>query len=114
MTDDSSQQPATAYPSVDRRGEPDRNDWRAHVDKRLDAGAETMKAMRKEMAENTETTKKVQADTSELVELLKSFKGAFKVLEGLGKLAKPMGYIAAAVAAFLGLWAAIKGGGLPR
>lgn len=85
------------------------DDWRAKVDRRLDDGAETMRGLREDLAENTAATRKVQADTSELVELLKSFKGAFTVLEKLGKLARPLGYIAMAASALVGFWAALKG-----
>jgi hypothetical protein len=99
----------THYVGDERRaGEP--MEWRAHVDKRLDDGAATMKEMRASLAENTTATKQVQNDTSELVELLKSFKGAFSVLEKLGKLARPLGYIVAACTACLAFWAALKGG----
>jgi hypothetical protein len=86
------------------------NEWRTEVDRRLNDGAETMQGLRDDLAENTRATKKIQSDTSELVELLKSFKGAFAVLEKLGKLARPLGYIAMAASAFVGFWAALKGG----
>lgn len=85
--------------------------WRIDVDRRLDNGAEVMKYLRAELAENTATTKQVQSDTSELVTLLKSFHGAMHVLDLLGKLAKPLGYIAMAGSALYGLYVAVKGGG---
>lgn len=116
MTDDlitpAHEDPNAERRAIDRADDiDDREVWRKHVDKRLDDGAATMKALRADMAENTATTKRVQADTSELVELLTSFKGAFSVLESIAKLARPLGFIAAAVAAFIGLWTVIKGGG---
>lgn len=109
------------YQGSDRRVD-DRDEWRKHVDKCLGDGAETMRQLRADVAENTRQThathlqaQATNANTSEVVDLLNSFKGAFKVLESLGKLARPLGFIAAAVAAFVGLWAAIKGGGgMPR
>ena len=85
--------------------------WRNEVDRRLDKGAETMRELRDDIAANTKVTESVQTDTSELVALLHSFKGAFKVLEILGKLAKPLGYIVALVGGVLGLVAIVKGGG---
>lgn len=85
--------------------------WRKEVDRRLDKGAETMRELRDDIAANTKVTESVQTDTSELVALLQSFKGAFKVLEILGKLAKPLGYIVALVGGVLGLVAIVKGGG---
>ena len=78
--------------------------WCRGVDSRLDAGAATMKELRTAIAENTETTNQIQTDTSELVVLLNSFKGAFKVLEIVGKLAKPIAAIAGAFVAIWALW----------
>jgi len=103
---------ATDYSGPERRKE--YLQWRREVDRRLDKGAETMRELRKEIAANTKVTESVQTDTSELVALLQSFKGAFKVLEILGKLTKPLGYIVALVGGVLGLVAIVKGGGTPK
>lgn len=97
------------YQGPERRTE--MRDWRTHVDSRLDDGAAVMKHLRSELAENTIATKQVQADTGELVSLLNSFKGAFRALDMLGKLAKPLGYIAMAGSAIWGLFTVVKGGG---
>lgn len=48
------------------------------------------------------------ADTGELVDLMHSAKGAWKLLDLLGRIAKPVG---ALVAAGVGLWASLKGAG---
>lgn len=88
--------------------------WRKEVDRRLDDGAATMKGLREDIAANTTVTKSVQTDTSELVALLQSAKGAFKVLEALGRLAKPLGYIVALIGGLMGLVAVVKGGGTPK
>lgn len=96
------------YQGPERRQ--DYSHWRATVDQRLNDGAATMKGLREDIAENTAATKQVQVDTTELVALLKSFKGAFSVLEMLGKLAKPLGYIVVLVGGVLGIVAAVKGG----
>lgn len=53
----------------------------------------------------------VKADTAELVELLHSVKGAFKVLDLIGRLAKPLGAIIMLGVALAGFMSAIKGGG---
>ncbi len=103
---------ASDYKGVDRRKE--YRQWRADVDQRLDDGANTMKDLRAGLAANTEMTKNIQTDTSELVMLLQSFKGAFKVLEALGRLAKPLGYIVALAGGLMGLAAIVKGGGVPK
>lgn len=110
-------QPAAAVSTADYQGFDRRKEyreWRATVDKRLDDGSDTMHNLRKDIAANTAMTKGIQEDTSELVELLKSFKGAFKVLEALGHLAKPLGYIVALVGGVMGLVAFLKGGVGPK
>ncbi len=97
---------------VDRREE--YAQWRAKVDERLNDGSATMRKLSAELKANTETTNQVQANTSEVVDLLRSFQGAFRVLAMIGKLAKPLGYIAMACSAILAFWAALKGGGVPK
>ena len=99
-------------PVVDRRE--DHAEWRANVDKRLDDGAATMRKLREDLKANTDTTNLVQTNTSEVVDLLRSFQGAFKVFTLIGKAAKPLSYIAMACTAVLGFWTALKGGGAPK
>ena len=69
---------------------------------------------RRLLKENTDDTKAIKADTAELLEAFRSFKGAMKVLEMIGKLAKPLGYIAALIAAVVGIWTAMKSGVSPK
>ena len=88
--------------------------WRQQVDRRLDAGAIKMRSLHTAVEENTTLTKQVQSDTSELVSLLRSFQGAFKVFNMIGKLAKPLAYIAMAATSVWGLVAMIKGGDVPN
>lgn len=109
MTDiaPSSQVPPPAYTGPERRTR--------HRERYLFAeGSETMKALRAELEENTATTRRVDANTAELVELFNSFKGAFTVFDLIGRAARPVGYIAAACAALWGLFVAVKGGGAPK
>lgn len=68
-----------------------------------------LEALRGELAGNTQATQEVVGNTRDLVDLFQSFKGAINVLNWIGKLARPIGYIAAAGAALLGLWEAAKG-----
>lgn len=103
---------ATDYQGFDRRKE--YREWRSNVDQRLDDGADTMRGLRKDIAANTAMTKGIQEDTSELVDLLRSFKGALKVLDALGRLARPLGYIVALVGGVMGLVAFFKGGLSPK
>lgn len=53
------------------------------------------------------------SDTREIVEMFVAFKGAWKVLHWIGKLAKPMAYIVAAFTATAALWTKAKGGEWP-
>jgi hypothetical protein len=83
---------------------------------RLDAGDQRMgriegdvAAVREELAANTEATRQVAANTADLVEFFQAVQGAFKVLNVIAKLAKPLGAIATATAAGLGVWSAVKG-----
>lgn len=63
--------------------------------------------LKEELARNTETTSRIETNTSQLIEILNSVKGAFKVLSWVGKLAVP-------IAAIAGLFAAIKAGIQPK
>lgn len=58
------------------------------------------------LKENTDATKKIESDLAEMLEFFTSVRGAFKVLNWIGALAKPIGAIAVAVAA---TWALFKG-----
>lgn len=92
---------------LDRRA--DSTAWRATVDNRLDIGAATMAKLSEDLRANTKATNQVRLDTGELVSLLRSFQGAFKVFNMIGKVAKPLGYIVMAISACIAWWAAIKG-----
>lgn len=63
------------------------------------------------LAENTTMTKNIAENTKDLVEFFTAFQGAFKALDYLGKLAKPLGYIVAVGTAISGLWATFKARG---
>lgn len=73
----------------------------------LEEGFGTFKT---ELADNTAATKRIESNTSELVEAFANVKGAFKVLNWIGKFARPLGYIAGAIAAIVSLWTAFKAG----
>lgn len=98
----------------------DRREWRNEVNARLDKGAAKIDSLEQGLKINTEATqansvlvKNVQADTSEMVTLFKSFQGAFNVLTMIGKLAKPVGYIMVAVSAIVGFYHAWRYGTPP-
>lgn len=87
--------------------------WRAAVEARLDAGSEKMRALGEDLKANTIATLQVREDTSEVVSLLRSLQGAFRVFNMIGKLAKPLAAIIGLVAAGMGLYYTLKNGAPP-
>ena len=90
-------------------------------DRRMNSLADEITVVKLEQAEsrrllkeNTDATNAIKADTAELLEAFHSFKGAMKVLEWIGKAAKPMGYIAGICASVAAFWAAMKSGVTPK
>ncbi len=49
-----------------------------------------------------------------MLAVFKSWQGAMKVMDMIGSLAKPLGYIAALIAAVVGIWTAMKSGISPK
>lgn len=84
------------------------------IHNRLNAGDVRMEGMERSLQENTEATARVESNTADLLEAFNALRGAFKVFTWIGKAAKPLGYIALAITAFLGTLAALKSGGLPK
>lgn len=78
--------------------------WRQSYGQRLDALSDRQEEMHGQLEENTAATRRIEASTSELVTILESWKGAMRVLETLGKVAKPIAAITAAMAAIWGLF----------
>ena len=90
-------------------------------DKRMNSLVDEITAVKLEQAEfrhllkeNTDATNAIKADTAELLEAFRSFKGAMKVLEWIGKAAKPLGYIAGFCASIYAFWTAVKSGVTPK
>lgn len=90
-------------------------------DRRMNSLADEITAVKLEQAnfqrllkENTDATNSIKADTAELVEAFHSFKGAMKVLEWIGRAAKPIGYIAGFCASMYAFWTAVKSGVTPK
>lgn len=83
----------------------------ASINERLAAGDARMTRIEQSLAENTKATQETAESTSELVELIQALKGAFKALEYIGKLARPLGYILKVGVAIAAIWATIKTGG---
>lgn len=90
-------------------------------DKRMNSLTDEITAVKLEQAqfrvllkENTDATKEIKADTAELLEVFDSFKAAFKVLEWIGKAAKPLGYVVGLGASIAAFWTALKSGVTPK
>lgn len=90
-------------------------------DRRMNSLADEIAVVKLEQAEsrrllkeNTDATNAIKADTAELLEAFRSFKGAMKVLEWIGKAAKPLGYIAGFCASMYAFWTSVKSGVTPK
>ena len=90
-------------------------------DKRMDEIVKTVAAIQIEqasakvlLAENAETIKEIKTDTADMLEVFESWKGAMRVMEMLGKLAKPLGYIVGFGASVAAFWASMKSGVSPK
>ena len=79
------------------------------IRRQLRNGDARMGRIETELQANTAATEAIRVSTAELVEVFRAMQGAFKVLNWLGRLARPMSYIVALAAAGVGLWSAIKG-----
>jgi hypothetical protein len=80
---------------------------------RLNDGSATMKQLQADLKTNTDTTASIKSDTSEIIDFFASAKGAFRVLNWIGNLAKPIGAIVALGVAGWSAWTAFKSGGPP-
>jgi len=90
-------------------------------DKRMDEIVKTVAAIQMEqasakvlLAENTETINEIKINTADMLEVFESWKGAMKVMEMIGRLTKPLGYIVGFGASVAAFWAAMKSGINPK
>ena len=90
-------------------------------DRRMNSLADEITAVRLEQAAsrcllkaNFGAANAIKADTAELLEAFRSFKGAMKVLEWIGKAAKPLGYVVGLGASVAAFWTAMKSGVPPK
>lgn len=81
---------------------------------RLATGDETMASLRADLAENTSATIRTESNTAEIVEFFTAMKGAFKVLNWIGALAKPITALVALAAVTWGAFLTIKTGAPPK
>lgn len=76
------------------------------MESQLEAGAERMTAIERDLKTNTETTMEVR-------DILGAAKGAFKFFNGLGLVLKWLGGLAGAAVALYTLWHMVRNGGKP-
>lgn len=80
---------------------------------RLNAGEVRMRRIEEQVEENTTLTRENTELTKDIKELLYAARLGFKVIGGLGALAKWLGMVAAAGVAMWSAWYAITHGGVP-
>lgn len=86
----------------------------AEIKARLASGDVAITQLQTDLEMNTNLTQTTASNTAEIVEFFKAFQGAWKVLNWIGSLAKPIGYIAGMAAAFWGLFHVVKTGAPPK
>ena len=62
------------------------------------------------LKENTEAINAIKADTADMLATFESWRGAMRVLEAIGRLAKPVSYIVGLVASIAAFYTAVKSG----
>jgi hypothetical protein len=73
-----------------------------------------MDTLEQQLNENTESTKRIEQNTSLMLEMFDAFKKAFKVLEWIGNLAKPISAIVGLCIVVITLIKTIKIGVTPK
>ena len=87
------------------------------ADLRMDELVGKVNAIEKDQAaakallkENTEAINAIKADTADMLATFESWRGAMRVLEAIGKLAKPVSYIIGMLASVAAFYTALKSG----
>jgi len=71
---------------------------------RVEAVETTLLQLKADLKTNTDTTKRIESNTEDLVAAFEALKGAFKVLEFIGKVGRPLLYVSGAITGLVGLW----------
>ena len=89
---------------------------RQQFNDRLDKGSERMAAIERDLKavaqglqEERQELQELKQQLTEMLEFFTAMKGAFKVLNWVGKVAKPLAAIVMLGGSCVGLWTAIKG-----
>ena len=80
------------------------------VNKRFNQGSERMAAIERDLKVATQELHERNQQMAELLEFFTAMKGAFKVLNWVGKVAKPLAAIVMLGGACVAFWTAVKGG----
>lgn len=72
---------------------PPNEDWYNLVETQIKTLQEQFKALQEQLADNTTSTKNVEVNTAGVVAAFKAAEGAFRVLETIGKISKPLLWI---------------------
>ena len=87
------------------------------ADQRMDELVGKVNAIEKDQSaakallkENTEAINAIKADTADMLATFESWRGAMRVLEAIGKFAKPVGYIVGMFASVAAFYTALKSG----
>ena len=62
------------------------------------------------LKENTEAINAIKSDTADMLATFESWRGAMRVLEAIGRFAKPVSYIVGLVASVAAFYTAVKSG----
>lgn len=84
---------------------------RQQINERFDKGSERMAAIERDLKAATQQLQERNQQLAELLEFFSAMKGAFKVLNWVGKVSKPLAYIVMLGGACVGFWTAVKAGG---
>ena len=68
----------------------------------------SVKKLEAGLAKNTALTEQVASNTTDVVEAFRAASGAFKVLEYIGKAARPMFWLISVVAGATAFWTTVK------
>lgn len=91
------EEPVTIPAQLDR-------EWKKSLGDRLTRQDELLESLNERMEAQEMATDRLCTDTSELLVFFRNMVGAFNVFNMVGKLAKPLGAIAAMVAAVGSVW----------
>ena len=83
---------------------------RLQINERFDKGSERMATIERDLKAVTQELQELKQQLAEMLEFFTAMKGAFKVLNWVGKVAKPLAAIVMLGGACVGFWTAIKGG----